>query len=276
MFFGDFIKKRSGIINGLACSRFNVIRCLKNSGKFMNRFVSTFYTTVLLFLLSTNAVLANNGGVHGPNVKEGTKSFELRMNTTNSNDAKDGREQYRIHYQQAFSDKYQLRLVLQYRDFGNVEYDNAKAEFLYNYKKRGNGKYSAGLRLDIRTRRAQRPEDIALHWTHQYDFSNDFFARGIAIVDKNISSNGAGEKPTTVATRFSITKKLDRGISIGAEMFNNYGKFNNVSKTEDQQHQFGPFFLYKKESWYLYARYLSGLTRNTDDHNFQFRVGKSF
>lgn len=139
-----------------------------------------------------------------------------------------------------------------------------------------NSVYSAGLRLDLRTRRAQRPEDIALHWTHQYDFSDDIFARGIAIIDKNVSSNGADEKPTTVATRFSITKKLDRGVSSGAEMFNNYGKFNNLSKTEDQEHQFGPFFLYRKQGWYLYARYLSGLTTSTDDHNFQFRVGKSF
>ncbi len=254
----------------------NAIRCLDNLGKYMNRFVSPFHTTVLLFLLSTNVVYANNGGVHGPNVKEGSKSIELRMNTTDSNDARDGREQYRIHYQQAFSDKYQVRLVLQYRDFGEFEYDNVKAEFLYNYKKRGKGKYSAGLRLDLRTRRAQRPEDIALHWTHQYDFSDSFFARGIAIVDKNVSSNGAGEKPTTVATRFSVTKKLDKGMSIGAEMFNNYGKFNNLSETDEQQHQFGPVFMYKKQGWSFYARYLSGLTKNTDDHNFQFRVGKSF
>jgi len=224
----------------------------------------------------SNLAYANNGGVHGPNVKAGTSSAELRMNTTNTDDARDGREQYRAHYQRAFSDSLQVRLVLQYRDFGDFEYDNAKAEFLYNYKKASSGKYSAGLRLDLRTRRGQRPEDIALHWTHQYNFSSSVFARAIAIIDKNVSENGAGDKPTTIASRFSLTRKLESGIWLGAELYNSYGELQDIDDAEDQQHQLGPTIMYSHQSWYVYARYLHGLTSATEDHNFQFRLGKRF
>ncbi len=220
--------------------------------------------------------VANNGGVHGPNVKADTHSAEFRMNTSNSDDNTDGRQQYRLHYQRAFTDRFQVRMVLQYRDFGSFEYDNAKAEFLYNYKKANSDNYSAALRIDARTRRGQRPEDIGVHWTHQYNINTSLFIRGIAIVNKNITDNGAGEKPTTVASRFSITKRLENGLMIGAEMFNNYGELNDISDSNQQLHQFGPTITYNKDGWYIYGRYLSGLTSASPDHNFSLRIGRRF
>ncbi len=238
--------------------------------------------TVLASLLSMTLlcpagyVNANNGGVHGPNVKADTHSAEFRMNTTNSDDNTDGREQYRVHYQRAFNDRLQVRMVLQYRDFGSFEYDNVKAEFLYNYKKASSDNYAAAVRIDARTRRGQRPEDIAIHWTHQYNIDKSLFVRGIAILDKNITENGAGEKPTTVASRFSITKRLNNGLMIGAEMYNNYGELNDISDSNEQRHQLGPTIMYSQDGWYIYGRYLSGLTSATSDHNVSLRIGKRF
>jgi hypothetical protein len=230
----------------------------------------------MMYFCPSEYAFANNGGVHGPNVKADTHSAEFRMNTSNSNDSTDGREQYRVHYQRAFNDRFQVRMVLQYRDFDGFEYDNAKAEFLYNYKKANSDNYAAAVRIDARTRRGQRPEDIAIHWTHQYNINKSLFVRGIAILDKNITENGAGEKPMTVASRFSITKRLDNGIMIGAEMYNSYGELNDISDSNEQQHQLGPTIMYSQDGWYIYGRYLSGLTSATTDHNVSLRIGKRF
>lgn len=223
----------------------------------------------------SNAI-ANNGGVHGPNVKAGTSSAEVRMNTTNSNDASDGRQQYRMHYQQAFNDEFQLRMVLQYRDFGTFEYDNVKAELLYNYKKASNDNYAAGVRFDVRTRRGQRPEDFVLNWTHQYNISDNMFVRAIGILGKNLTENGAGDKPSSIGTRFSISQKFTNGIMLSAELYNTYGELSDLEDFEDQTHQFGPAIMYRKNGWYAYARYLKGLSSATADNNFQFRIGKQF
>lgn len=228
------------------------------------------------FLYPMDYSFANNGGVHGPNVKADTQSAEFRMNTTNSDDNTDGREQYRVHYQRAFSDRFQVRMVLQYRDFGSFEYDNVKAEFLYNYKKASGDKYAAAVRVDARTRRGQRPEDLAIHWTHQYNIDKSLFVRGIAILDKNVTANGAGEKPLTIASRFSITKKLNNGLLIGAELYNNYGELSDISESNEQRHQIGPTIMYNQDGWYIYGRYLHGLTSATSEHNVSLRIGKRF
>ncbi|MFW8590583.1 hypothetical protein ACOI22_07270 [Glaciecola sp. 2405UD65-10] len=242
----------------------------------MFRCIYLLGSTAIFGSLASTGALANNGGVHGPNVKAGASSAEFRLNTTESNGARDDRQQYRIHYQQSMNDRLQVRFVLQYRDFGNFEYDNAKAEFLYNYKKAGSGNYSAGLRLDVRTSKGERPEDVVVNWVNQYNISSTLHVRALAIVGKNVTSNGNGDKPSSLGSRFALTKKMPDGIQLSAEIYNTYGEIDNISGFEDQRHQFGPSIRYNHNDWYIYGRYLVGLTSATEDHNFQFRVGTRF
>lgn len=42
-------------------------------------------------------------------------------------------------------------------------------------------------------------------------------------------------------TRASIMRRLDNGVSLGAEMFNAYGSTSNFGGFEEQRHQIGPF-----------------------------------
>lgn len=242
----------------------------------MYRSVSLLSSTVIICSSMSSVVSANNGGVHGPNVKAGASSAEFRLNTTESNGARDDRQQYRVHYQRSMNDRLQVRLVLQYRDFGNFEYDSAKAEFLYNYQKAESGKYSAGLRLDVRTSKGERPEDVVINWVNQYNISDTLHVRALAILGKNVTDNGSGDKPSNLGSRFAITKKMPDGIQLSAEMYNTYGEFDNISDFEDQRHQFGPSIRYTHKDWYAYGRYLVGLSSATEDHNFQFRVGMRF
>ncbi|MGB3726627.1 MAG: hypothetical protein WA981_12730 [Glaciecola sp.] len=239
------------------------------------KFIAPFIAVSALTLLHTNAS-ANNGGVHGPNIKANTQSAEIRMNTSHSDNASDGRKQYRTHYQRAFSDSFQVRVVAQFRDFGDFEYDNAKVEMLYQYQEFENANYAAAVRFDVRTRRGNRPEDIAIHWTHQYNLSSKVFARGIAIFGKNVTDNNAGNKPSTFGTRFSINYKQSSNVVVGAELYSNYGEIDNFNSSNSQVHQIGPAVMYKHEGWYAYARYLTGLTSASPDNNFQFRMGKRF
>ncbi len=225
-------------------------------------------------LLLCNLCFANNGGVHGPNVKADTSQFDFRTTQSPAYEGRQHKAAYRIHYQHSLNDALRLRFVSQYRNITELEFDFVKTELLYNYQKTTASGYSAGVRFDLRARRGKRTEDFAVHWTHQWNLPNQLQARAILILGKNL--NGDGDKPVTLGTRLGLSKALNNGMRVGLELFDVYGAIDNVNSFEEQRHQFGPTFSIKRGKWMAFTRYLNGLSDASDEHNFSFRIIRNF
>lgn len=230
-----------------------------------------------LFALSTVAFASNTSGVHGPNVKEGDKSMQLRIALSEADqDFQTDHWAYRLHYQQAFNDTVRGRIIVQYRDRGEFQYEYIRGEILYNFKKKtADGIWSSGVRFDLRQRRGGRPQEFAMHWTNQWDLSHGYTLRGILVGYQQFGSKQA-LNGTFVETRASVNKKLDNGMSIGIESFSGYGKLGGFGSFNNQRHQIGPVVSGSFAGFKYNARYLAGVSKVARDHTFGLFIQKSF
>jgi hypothetical protein len=228
-------------------------------------------------LLTSNLANASNtSGVHGPGVNAGERSMQLRFAFSPSDfDGQRDAFAYRLHYQQAFNDKVRGRVMVQYSDQGDLQYDYFRGEVLYNFKKQGDGIWSSGVRFDLRTRRGDRPEEYAVNWTNQWSLDNGIRVRGILIGSRQFGSDNAFDG-TKFATRSSISAKLDSGLTVGLDMFNEYGKLGNFGSFNKQSHQIGPMLGGTIGGFKYEVRYLAGVSSGSRDHNFGLRFNKSF
>jgi hypothetical protein len=232
-------------------------------------------TTLSLF--SSQLLAANTSGVHGPNVDADDRSAQLRLALSpGDEDGDTDNWGYRFHYQHALNDRIRVRGILQYRDRGSFQYEYLRAELLYNFKKQADdGIWSSGVRFDIRQRRSDNPEEFAINWTNQWSLSNGIRIRGILIGAWQFGSDRAASG-TEIETRASISKKLDNGLRVGVEMFNEYGELGEFGSFNDQSHQIGPMVGGTIAGFKYEFRYLAGVTNGTRDHNFGLRFDKSF
>jgi hypothetical protein len=231
----------------------------------------------LLMALSTCALASNTSGVHGPGVKGDDRSMQLRLALSPSDeDGQIDNWAYRLHYQHSFNNRVRARVVVQYRDRDAFEYEYVRAEMLYNVKKKAtDGMWSSGIRFDVRQRRSDNPEEFAMHWTNQWDFKNGIRVRGIVLGSWEFGGDNAGSG-TGIQTRSSVSKKLDNGITVGVEIFNDLGRIGSLGSFDSQGHQIGPMINGTIGSLKYEVRYLAGVSNGSRDHNFGFRINKSF
>jgi hypothetical protein len=234
-----------------------------------------FAFMLLIDVVPANA--ANTSGVHGPNVDADDRSLQLRIALSPS-DEDDGQDNWgtRLHYQHAFNDRVRGRVILQYRDRGNFEYEYFRGELLYNFKKQApDGMWSSGVRLDARQRRSDNPEQVSLNWTNQWNLANGIRIRGVLIGAWEFGSPRAFSG-TEIETRSSISKKLENGLRVGIEMFNEFGEIGDFGSFNDQSHQIGPMIGGSIGGLKYEMRYLAGISNGTRDHNFGLRFNKAF
>lgn len=232
----------------------------------------------LILLLVCGKAFSSTSGVHGPNVDEDDRSIQLRYALSPSdNSNQEDNLAYRLHYQHAISTRWRLRGIIQYRDRGEFEYDNLRAEALYNFKKKASdGVWSSGVRFDIRTRRGERPEMFSINWTNQWDIGRDWRIRGVVKLDREFGSETAASG-VLLETRSSVTTRLEGGLRIGLEMFNEFGRINNFDGSNNQVHLLGPVMggkINNKLKWEV--RILAGLTSASRNTNWGFRLNYAF
>lgn len=220
---------------------------------------------------------SNTSGIHGPGVKADDRSMQLRLALSPSDESgEQDNWAYRLHYQHAFNDELRGRIILQYRDRGNFQYEYIRGELLYNFKKKADdGRWSSGVRFDIRQRRSDNPEMFAMNWTNQWDLSNGIRVRGILIGAWEFGSDRAFSG-TEIETRGSISKKLQGGLTVGVEMFNDFGRVGDFGSFNNQSHQIGPMVGGSLGGLKYEIRYLAGVSNGSKDHNFGLRFNKAF
>lgn len=239
-------------------------------------YLLVFCVQSLLIITQLPNAHANISGVMGPNINPNDRSIQFRSAVTLADDSsQQDNWAYRLHYQHAFNDTFRARIVMQYRDRNNFEYDFFRTELLYNFKKASaNDNWSSALRFDLRTRRASRPEEFAINWGNQWDLSDGYRMRATLILGKQIGGsrqlNGI-----TVQTRASFSRKLESGLRIGIQMLNQHGEVGDFGAVDEREFYLGPAVSGSFGGFQYEFRYLNGLSSAARDHNVFFRVTRS-
>lgn len=221
------------------------------------------------------AFAQTTGTVFGPDVTPGSRELEYRI-AAEFSDAGDpvsfGR---RLHYQQAFNDRFRWRAILAWNDpvGADIELDHFQGEILWQFIEQTPSGYSSGLRFDARLSEGDNtPHEIGLNWTHQWRVAGDWQVRGLLLADRDI---GPGSNDDwVVETRFSISRALSDHVSIGIESFNEFGGLKaGFGSFDDQSHQMGPVFggdMPGNLEWS--AGLLFGISSAAPDHDVMFRL----
>ena len=234
-----------------------------------------FLTVGLLGLLCFKAHASNTSGVHGPVVNPDDRSAQYRLGFAPGEDGGQDAWAHRFHYQHAFNQDFRWRVITQFRDVADeLEYDYLRAELLYHFRHREQGIWDSGVRFDIRTRKGSRPELFSINWTNQWQFTPEWRLRGVVIGGWAFGGNAVGG--TRLETRASLTRKLDNGSRFGVEMFNEFGKVNDMGDFNSQEHQIGPVLSGKLGGISYQLGYLAGISNGADDHTYRLWFGKSF
>ncbi len=237
-----------------------------------------FGYSVLYLFISSNAH-ANNGGVHGPIVKVGHQQVDMRLSYIEAtNSGKVDNWGKRFHYERSLNKELKIRFVAGFVGKTNFDFNNTKVELLYNFNKfkesSSDDRFASGIRLDLRARKGSAAEDIAVHWTSQYNLSSTQYVRGILILGQNIGPEQSHS--LKLGTRFSYYQKINDRLDLGLELYDSFGEFSDVSDFDQQKHQIGPAVFYKFGKTKIFARYLFGLTDSTSDNTLSFRLTHNF
>jgi hypothetical protein len=126
-------------------------------------------------------------------------------------------------------------------------------------KKADDGKWSSGVRLDIRKRRSDSPEMVAVNWTNQWVLSNGISIRGILIGAWEFGGDRASSG-TEIETRGSVTKKIEGDLTLGIEIFNDFGRVGDFDSFNNRRHQIGPMIGGSLGGLKYEVRYLAGVS----------------
>ena len=196
----------------------------------------------LAFATTTKTVMAQNtGGILGPVVNAGQRSFQYRSAFDPNDDSTDevGFAQ-RLHYQQSVSGSVMLRLVAQQRKTAASDFDFDFVQGELTYQISPDDKfYQTGLRFDVRIRDQGRANQLGVNWTNQWNLSNDWNIRAILLSAINVT-NDTGEG-VFLQVRSHAAKLLSSGKSVGVETFNTFGTTTNFGSFNSQSHTIGPF-----------------------------------
>ncbi len=215
----------------------------------------------VLLLASSNSFGANTGGVFGPVVNAGHRSWQSRS----AYDLDEHGFVNRLHYQQAINGDLMWRVVGQVRktDDSDADFDFAQTELFWQLSA-DDAKWLTGVRFDLRIRGNDRPEQFGVNWMNQIQLSEQLEARFLVLLGRNFGNNANSD--VSLQTRGHLAYSVSSDVKVGVEFFNSYGALDDFRDFDEQQHQIGPFATVHLDSrWSLFAGALWGATDNTSD-----------
>ena len=227
---------------------------------------------MLVNALLVNQVYASNvGGVFGPIVNEGDKTFQYRA----AYDPDSNQFVQRFHYQQALNDDVRLRGVVQARktDQSDLDYDFFQGELLWQLDD-NSSVWNRALRFDFRITDDGRPGLVAATWTNRINWSEKWNSTALILGSVDIGSGA--RSGVFLQTRADIVRKLNSKWSVGAEVFSSYGSTTGFGSFDDQSHQIGPTVKAKLgNGWSFFSGVLVGLSDSAQDENVRLWFTKS-
>lgn len=234
--------------------------------------LKTLYFSLTLIFFALPAEAQNTAGVFSPVVNAGHKSMQYRAVVDPDNNIGELGFAQRLHYQESVSDDLMWRLVGQTRktQASDFDFDFVRAELFWDLGEDGQN-YRTGFRFDLQVRDGNRPEQIGAHWTNQFYFNDGWSARAILLSSVQLGDNASDG--VSLQTRWQLSKRLNSGDSLGVEMYNKYGYTGDFGSFDSQYHAVGPTYSKSFTSdWSIYSGILFGLSDNTADTEFRFRL----
>ena len=212
----------------------------------------------------------NTGGVFPPTVNDGHKSAQYRITLSD-----DDRSAQRVHYQQAINGDFMWRLLGQVKtNDGDTDFDFVQAELFWDFSETGDS-HAQGVRFDLRYRDDDRPAQFGLNWMHQFKLSETWSARALALSSAQFGSNPADG--IALQTRGNVMYKASGGVTLGGELYSNWGRTGNLRSLDESGQQAGPFVSVPVgEKTALYLNALVGLTDTTPDTELRLWLTQNF
>lgn len=219
------------------------------------------------------------GGVFGPEVDAGERSWEWRSAFVPGEDGADDSHTHRLHYQQALNGSVRLRGIVQGStgDRDRLEFNFVQAELLWQTVERTEGGYSSAFRFDARLNEGDdRSHQLGANWVHQWVFGEGWRIRGLVLLDADVGARA--RDGLFVETRLGLSRRLENGLRVGITSFNDYGNSDaGFGSFDEQEHRLGPVFSGGfDEGWSWYAGALLGLSDGADDVDLQVRLTRDF
>ena len=237
------------------------------------------WALILLCFLATPAAAQNTGGVFGPVVNAGAESVQYRVTVD-----VDAGEQFggtriaqRVHYQKAVSGDIQLRGVLQLRETATqtVDVDFVQAEAVWQITP-DDRKYQTGLRLDVRVRDEDRPDQIGLNWMNQYSWGEGWQARGVLLGAAKFADK-LGDDTVGIGGRAQVSKRVAPGVRVGGEIFTLFGDTGRFDFFVKSATTVGPFVSFEiADGVPVFVGTQHGLSNSASDAQFRLWIGRNF
>lgn len=207
----------------------------------MIRITSLLWALIAFTMISQTAYAQNTGGIFGPVVNDNHRSIQYRSSTDPDNASGDVGFAQRLHYQQSINGDFMWRLVGQLRktDASDLDFDFVQAELFWQITPDDNKLYQTGLRFDARIRDQDRPNQVGVNWSNQWDFGEGWQIRALGLSVLQVGNNSSDG--IFLQGRGHLAKSIGGGKSIGIETFNNLGNTSDGNFLEDQSHAVGPF-----------------------------------
>jgi len=225
--------------------------------------------TLGCLLMATESFAQNTGGVFGPVVNEGHRSWQYRAAIDPTNGQGQTGFAQRLHYQQALNTDIMWRLVGQTRksDSSDIDFDFLQAEVFWQWTD-DKEDYQTGVRFDARLRDDDRAEQLGLNWMNQWKLSDRWSARFLTLTALQLGENASDG--INLQTRGQLAYKTDAGFTVGIETFNNFGNTGNIGGFDDQSHVIGPIIsIPVSPKFSVFAGPLYGISDSAPDSEFR-------
>lgn len=247
--------------------------------------LKTFSEVALLLGLAVFGVLPANaqsltGNVGSANISAGESAVEVRTGFSDNGDAS-----ARIHYEHAFSNSYQLRVIGSFSQPDSADWDFSRLTFenWFQWAEEADDTsgFNGGLRVAYTFADGSGPDEAQVRLTLTDKFADRWEWRANLIGD--VETGDGSEGGVNLESRVQLTGALDIAAlnssdwRLGAELFSEFGNSRDIPRFEQQTHQIGPVL---KISWdngvYLQSAARFGLTDGSDDSMFKLFVGQEF
>lgn len=226
------------------------------------------------------SALASTAHIGGARVTKGKLSAEYRYSHTEDT----GRRRMRQHLDYGVTDRYAFRLVVSQdkRRGDGFEHNGVTVENRFHVIDREEKGFDVGVRLNATLSDGDKaPHETELRLMTEWPFAEGWNFRNNVIVEADIgedAEDGAAlELRSGVYYDTGFSGSVLQSLKTGAEMFNGFGRLNNLSGADAQNHALG-VALKGKLPYALgfQAGYRAGISDAAPDHIFRFALSKKF
>ncbi len=243
------------------------------------KFVATIsFVTGLAMLPAQAQSLTGNVGSAG--VTKAEQSVEARLGLDD-----EGNAASRIHYDNAFTDWYQLRLIGSFSKPDSEDWDltglTVENWFQWSEEQADNSGFNGGLRFAYGFAKDDGPDEAEVRLTLTDKFAGDWEWRSnlIAEIETGDGSDGGVdlELRGQISRAINVSALGSDDWRLGVEVFSELGNSRNIPGFDDQAHQVGPVV---KIGWdngvFVQSAVRVGITGGADDSMAKVFIGREF